>query len=58
MKAIVKMRNPKNKQELETLLGLLTYVSKFIPNLAIKNVTLRNLLIKDSVFLRDKNSEK
>lgn len=52
------MKTPKNKKELETFLGMLTYVSRFIPNLAIKNEVLRNLLKKDSLWHWDGNTEK
>ena len=46
VKAIVEMEAPKNKAQLETFLGMITYVSKFIPNLAEKNAVLRNLIKK------------
>lgn len=58
IKSIISMKTPKNKKELETFLGMLTYVSRFIPNLAIKNEVLRNLLKKDSLWHWDGNTEK
>ena len=45
------MPYPKCKKELQEFLGLITYLSPFIPNLADKTHTLRGLLKKDAPFL-------
>lgn len=41
--AIINMRDPENHSELETILGMLSYVSKFIPCLSELNAPLRDL---------------
>jgi len=41
------MPSPKNKEELQRFLGILTYLSKFIPNLSHIAAPLQNLLEKD-----------
>ena len=43
VKAILEMREPENHQELETILGMLAYLAKFIPNLSKLNAPLREL---------------
>ena len=43
VKAITEMRDPKKHAELETILGMLAYVAKFIPNLSELNAPLRVL---------------
>ena len=43
VEAIVNMKAPENLGELETVLGMLAYVSKFIPNLSTLNAPLREL---------------
>lgn len=45
--AIKDMPTPKNVKDVERFLGLVTYVSSFIPNLSEKTTTLRELLRKD-----------
>ena len=49
--AIQEMEPPRDKHELETLLGMVNYLSKFTPSLAEATAPLRNLLRKDSEFL-------
>lgn len=41
--AIVNMRDPENHGELETVVGMLSYVAKFIPGLSEQNAPLRDL---------------
>jgi hypothetical protein len=48
--SIVNMPTPKNKKELEVLLGMITYISKFIPNLSELTASLRSLLTKNAIF--------
>jgi hypothetical protein len=48
--SIVNMSTPKNKKELEVLLGMITYISKFIPNLSELTASLRSLLTKNAIF--------
>ena len=45
--AIVNMPCPTNKQDLQRFLGMLAYLSKFIPNMAEESVPLRRLLEKN-----------
>ncbi|KAL9988764.1 hypothetical protein ACROYT_G003247 [Oculina patagonica] len=51
--AIQGMEPPRNKKELETLLGMVNYLAKFTPNLAEATAPMRNLLKKDSEFVWD-----
>lgn len=51
--AIRDMKPPVNKQELETFLGMVTYLSKFAPNLSDVTTPLRKLLSKDTEFVWD-----
>ena len=50
VEAIKKMPVPEDTKALARFLGLVTYLSKFIPNLAEKTVNLRNLNKKGVVF--------
>jgi len=45
--AITQLPPPKNKEELQQFLDMLTYLSKFIPNLSHSTAPLRTLLGKD-----------
>ena len=58
VKAITQMPAPQNKTEMQTFLGMITYVSKFVPNLAEKTAILRNLIKKNAVWVWDENIEK
>jgi hypothetical protein len=49
--SIVNMPTPKNKKELEVLLGMITYISKFIPNLSELTASLQSLLTKNAIFI-------
>lgn len=51
VKAIGKLRVPENKTELQRLLGMVTYLAKFIPNLSTITQPLRKLLEKDTEFV-------
>ena len=51
LKNLQNMPYPTCKKELQEFLGLITYLSPFIPNLADKTHTLRGLLKKDVPFL-------
>lgn len=44
VRSIMQFRAPQSKEELRSFLGLVTYVAKFIPNLATENHSLRELL--------------
>lgn len=50
VKAIQQFRAPANVAELRSFLGLVTYVGKFIPNLANKTDPMRNLLRSGVTF--------
>uniref|UniRef100_A0A3B1IJ30 Reverse transcriptase/retrotransposon-derived protein RNase H-like domain-containing protein n=1 Tax=Astyanax mexicanus TaxID=7994 RepID=A0A3B1IJ30_ASTMX len=47
VKAILQLGAPDNKQELQSFLWLVNFMSNFIPNLAQKTVCMRGLLKKD-----------
>ena len=51
--AIKDMEPPKNKSELETILGMVNYLAKFSPNLSTITAPMRQLLSKDVEFLWD-----
>ena len=51
--AIIKMEAPQNKSELETILGMITYLSRFAPNLAELTSPMRSLLTKNAEFIWD-----
>ncbi|KAK7089397.1 hypothetical protein V1264_024540 [Littorina saxatilis] len=51
--AIVNMKPPVDKKELETLLGMVTYLAKFAPHLADTMKPLRDMLKEDSDFVWD-----
>lgn len=50
VEAIKKMSVPKDKKMLQRFLGMVTYVSKFIPNLSDLTLPLRMLVKKDAQF--------
>lgn len=50
VKSILQFRPPQTKEELRSFLGLVTYVSRFIPNLATLNFPLRELLKQQTPF--------
>lgn len=43
IRAILEMKKPENREQLESFLGMLTYLSRYIPNVSQKNAVLRNL---------------
>lgn len=53
IKSILALTAPKTKEELQSLLGLVTYVSRFIPHLATLTDPLRRLLVKETKFSWD-----
>ncbi|UYV68861.1 hypothetical protein LAZ67_6001298, partial [Cordylochernes scorpioides] len=50
VRAIQNMQIPKNKQELQRILGTVTYLAKFIPDLSSNTSNIRNLLKKDIIW--------
>lgn len=50
VEAIQAMKTPTNKKELQRLLGMITYLNKFIPNMSDLTNPLRDLLHKDTSF--------
>lgn len=50
VQSILQFRPPQSKEELRSFLGLVTYVSRFIPNLATVNYPLRELLKREAGF--------
>lgn len=57
VKAITEMPPPKNKEQLETFLGMVTYVSKFIPNFSQSSAVLRDLTKKNNIWNWDANTQ-
>lgn len=51
VQAIDRLQMPSNKTELQRLLGMVTYLAKFIPNLSEITQPLRKLLEKDSEWI-------
>ena len=49
-RGIVKLAPPSDKQELQSLLGMVNFMSTFIPNLSRKTYLMRGLLKKDVYF--------
>ncbi|KAG5883255.1 hypothetical protein JTB14_036104 [Gonioctena quinquepunctata] len=54
IQAIKNMPQPKNKEDIQRFLGLVTYVGRFIENLSEKTAPLRELIKKDIVFSWEK----
>ena len=48
------MPTPKTKVELQQFLGIVNYLGKFLPNLAVVTTPLRELLQKDIEFRMEK----
>uniref|UniRef100_A0A8C7WSE9 ribonuclease H n=1 Tax=Oryzias sinensis TaxID=183150 RepID=A0A8C7WSE9_9TELE len=57
VKAIKEMPPPSNESELETILGMVTYLSKFAPRLSEATDPLRQLLKENSEFVWDSNRD-
>ena len=57
VKAIKDMAAPQSKAELETILGMVTYLSKFAPRLSETTAPLRQLLKAGSEFVWDSNHD-
>ena len=55
--AIKDMAAPQSKAELETILGMITYLSKFAPRLSEATAPLRQLLKESSEFVWDSNHD-
>ncbi|XP_063360657.1 uncharacterized protein K02A2.6-like [Cydia amplana] len=55
--SIIKMEKPQNVKELQRLLGMITYVAKFIPSLSQVCSPLRNLIKKDVEWLWSKEHD-
>ncbi|XP_025833925.1 uncharacterized protein K02A2.6-like [Agrilus planipennis] len=53
VEAIQAMKTPTNKTELQRLLGMITYLNKFIPNMSDLTNPLRDLLHKNTSFTWD-----
>ncbi|CAH2097604.1 unnamed protein product [Euphydryas editha] len=51
IEAIQAIKTPTNKTELQRLLGMITYLNKFIPNMSDLTNPLRELLHKDTNFI-------
>ncbi len=56
--AVRDMEPPKDKGELETVLGMINYLSKFAPGLSDVNAPLRQLLKESSEFVWDVQHDK
>jgi hypothetical protein len=58
VKAIVNLAAPTDKQELQSFLGSVTFMSTFIPNLSKKTHLMRGLLKKDVHFIWTSDMQK
>ncbi|KAK7912921.1 hypothetical protein WMY93_013132 [Mugilogobius chulae] len=58
VQAIKDMAPPENKNELETILGMANYLSRFAPGLSEVNAPLRQLLKQETEFVWDHNQDK
>ncbi|GFS26773.1 transposon Ty3-I Gag-Pol polyprotein [Elysia marginata] len=58
VKSLQSMKAPENIKELQSFLGLTTYMSPFIPNSSSRTAPLRELLLKSSNFEWTPNHEK
>jgi hypothetical protein len=47
------MPDPKCKEDVQRALGIVNYLSKFVPNMSVKTTALRKLLLDSSVWLWD-----
>jgi hypothetical protein len=56
--AVQKMQKPHNKGDVQRFLGLVTYLSKFIPNMSELSAPLRELLANDVEWHWDKPQQK
>eukprot|EP00057_Strongylocentrotus_purpuratus_P020224 XP_011674698.1 PREDICTED: uncharacterized protein LOC105443347 [Strongylocentrotus purpuratus] len=56
VEAIKSMSPPENKTQLREFLGMITYLSPFIPNLSAQTASLRGLLKQDAKFPMDSNA--
>ena len=50
IRAVINMKVPTNKQELQTFMGFITYLGKFLPNLSEVSAPLRLLTEKDTLW--------
>ena len=57
VKAIVDMDPPEDKPQLQTILGMANYLSKFAPNLSEITAPMRSLLKQDVEFIWDSPAE-
>lgn len=57
VKAITAIPAPKNVQELRTFLGMITYVSNFVPRLSEHTAVLRDLLKKSNAWIWTKQHQ-
>lgn len=57
VKAITEMRSPTDAGELSRFLGMVTYLTKFMPNLSEHTATLRQLLRKDVTWTWSSHQE-
>lgn len=57
IQAVLKMKSPTNVKELETFLGMITYISKFIPNASQATTILRDLLKRNTIWNWNANHE-
>ena len=58
VRAVKEMDRPQNKKELQTFLGCITYLQKFLPHMSDISAPLRKLLMKDIEWHWDTSHEK
>ena len=57
VKAIEQLAKPTNKQETQSLLGMINYLGRFIPNITQMTAPLRNLVKNNTEFIWDTNHD-
>ena len=57
VKAIISMESPKDRPELETFMGMVTYLTRFAPNLAEITAPMRSLLKTKTEYIWDTPQE-
>lgn len=58
IEALQKFREPKTPEEVRSFLGLVTYVGRFLPDLATKTASLRKLVCSENQFTWEKEHQR
>ena len=58
VEAMLNLKSPKNTRDLESVLGAIQYVEKFLPNLSEQTDQLRKILKKNESWNEDRNKKR